>query len=171
MIDLTVDNGRVLVWNVDDVIKIRQEYRIVGQLLGTLASFSYQDKQRGLPLSLLNEEVNILVEKGFARLVQVPAISQKPSEEAVERFKEYREQSYQKQVAIFKEGREKQIRSMLDRIVEGKQNKRRQRMRSNISVMQSPGEAKKIKVEDEKVLYGNMHIFYLRNVTFINFVY
>ncbi|XP_071450125.1 tRNA-splicing endonuclease subunit Sen34 [Hetaerina americana] len=147
MIDLIVDNGRVLVWNVEDFLKIRKEHRITGQLLGSV-NLPYQEKHKGLPLALSKEEVNLLVEKGFARLVQIPALQQKPSPDAVERFKEQREQSYHKQVAEYKEHREKMLRGMMDRIIEGKQNKRKQQM--SITGTPIPRQAKKSKVKDNE---------------------
>ncbi|XP_046398984.1 tRNA-splicing endonuclease subunit Sen34 [Ischnura elegans] len=152
MIDLVVENGRVLVWNVEDVFKIRQDYRIVGHLIGSVVNLSYQEKHQGLPLALMKEEVNLLVDKGFARLVQIPALQQKPSHEAVERFKEHREQNYHKQVAAYREVREKQLRSMIDRIVEGKQNKRKQRMGITGSPIPKHVKKEKSKANEEEVM-------------------
>mmetsp|Transcript_9611 Transcript_9611/g.19641 ORF Transcript_9611/g.19641 Transcript_9611/m.19641 type:complete len:287 (-) Transcript_9611:570-1430(-) len=57
------------VWSVDDVMRLRTQYRIVGDFAGTLPRFPAQNKVRGIPLLLTREEVALGVRKGFMRVI------------------------------------------------------------------------------------------------------
>ncbi|KAF9431461.1 tRNA-splicing endonuclease subunit [Entomortierella beljakovae] len=63
-------SGReALVWDVNDVRLLRQSYRILGSLAGSLPRSSMQNIFQGLPLRLSLEEVYALWSSGFADLV------------------------------------------------------------------------------------------------------
>lgn len=49
--------------------KIREEFRIVGTLIGCLPRAPRQNVHLGLPLQLMKEEVTLLLEKGFNLLI------------------------------------------------------------------------------------------------------
>jgi hypothetical protein len=57
-------SAEVLIWNVDDIIKARKDYRVLGCYLG-------QDPRStggGLPLKLMKDEVSLLLEGDILKL-------------------------------------------------------------------------------------------------------
>jgi tRNA-splicing endonuclease subunit Sen34 len=79
-------------------LKLREEYRIVGALIGCLAHLPRQDSFLGLPMVLLPEEVTLLLEQEVVRLVSYSSLSCAPSNDIRQKFKEYRESLYKQQV-------------------------------------------------------------------------
>lgn len=63
-IPIHVAANKAYIWSVDDVRTLRIEHHICGSLVGTLPSISQQNIFLGLPLSLMPEEVVVLVENG-----------------------------------------------------------------------------------------------------------
>ncbi|KAF9910978.1 tRNA-splicing endonuclease subunit [Lobosporangium transversale] len=61
--------SEALVWDIQDVRKLRQTYRIVGSLTGSLARSPMQNIFQGLPLRLLPEEVYVLRSRDLVDLV------------------------------------------------------------------------------------------------------
>ncbi|VDB95724.1 unnamed protein product [Peniophora sp. CBMAI 1063] len=78
-IPIRVSNGRAFVFDVDHVATLRSKHRICGVLGGTLPHLSQQNVFLGLPLLLMPEEVNLLVDKGLAVLVDDPHAYRLPS--------------------------------------------------------------------------------------------
>ncbi|RKP07733.1 hypothetical protein THASP1DRAFT_30458 [Thamnocephalis sphaerospora] len=58
-----------LVWQTDDLVQLRDEYRITGTLVESLPRQPLQNILHGLPLALLPEEVTLLLALGVVRLV------------------------------------------------------------------------------------------------------
>lgn len=81
-----------------DWLKLREEHRIVGALIGCLAHLPRQDSFLGLPMVLLPEEVTLLLEQEVARLVTYPSLTCAPSSDIRQKFEEYRECLYKEQV-------------------------------------------------------------------------
>ncbi|KAL6252169.1 hypothetical protein P5V15_004446 [Pogonomyrmex californicus] len=115
-------SNKVFIWNADDWLKLRQDHRIIGELIGSMSK-SIGRGIRGLPLLLLPEEVTLLLEKKIACLVECTALNISPDESLRQRFQEYREKLFQEQADSFKDNRKKQIISIMDKIVEGKKRK------------------------------------------------
>lgn len=110
------------IWDATDARRLREEFRIVGNLTGCLPRAPRQNIHLGLPLQLMPEEVTLLVEKGFAEVVQEEYLE--PTEEDIARYNQQQEESYQKQVELFRNERRAEIRRKLPDIVEGKKKKR-----------------------------------------------
>ncbi|XP_030053660.1 tRNA-splicing endonuclease subunit Sen34 [Microcaecilia unicolor] len=70
LIPIHLLEGTGLVWNTDDVRKIRQCHRLVGSLVGSLPRKPRQNARLGLPLQLLPEEARLLAEIGVAVLLR-----------------------------------------------------------------------------------------------------
>lgn len=60
--------GQALLWTAREYKIVRQNYRIVGSLLGSLPGYRQQDSTRGLPVLLSKEEVYVLKENAWARM-------------------------------------------------------------------------------------------------------
>ncbi|EME26496.1 tRNA-splicing endonuclease subunit Sen34 [Galdieria sulphuraria] len=58
-----------LIWNLEDVKRLRTKHRIVGELVGTLVGHKSQNDYLGLPLQLSVEEVSLGCLYGFLELV------------------------------------------------------------------------------------------------------
>lgn len=95
------------VWNKLDVIRLKQELRIPGNLIGSLPRKPWQNQVMSLPLLLSPEEVSLLIEKGFAVLKRSEMVTDPPKPEVVESFKNLREKSHYDQISAFVEEREK----------------------------------------------------------------
>jgi hypothetical protein len=91
---LTTGNVRAFA----DWLKLREEYRIVGSLIGCLAHLPRQDSFLGLPMVLLPEEVTLLLEQEVARLVSYSSLTCAPSNDIRQKFQEYRKRLYKQQV-------------------------------------------------------------------------
>lgn len=123
MIKIHVQNGIPCVWSAEDWLKLRQDHRIVGNLIGCLANFPRQDNFLGLPLQLLPEEMTLLIEKGVATPVTYACLLEAPSEKIKECYKKYSETNKTEQLQHYEEERKKQVVSMIDKILEGKRRK------------------------------------------------
>jgi len=53
------DRKVFLVWNAEDVKRLRTKHRFVGELVGTLPTHKSQNDYLGLPLQLSVEEVSV----------------------------------------------------------------------------------------------------------------
>ncbi|KAK0082033.1 hypothetical protein PV325_011179 [Microctonus aethiopoides] len=123
MIDLALSNGQVFVWNAEDWLTLRKDYRITGELVGCLPSLPRQEIFHGLPLLLSPEEVTLLLEKKIARLVELPCLQQKPSSDLMKAFNSYRKKMLIEQEECLVETRKAQIVELMDKIVDGKRRK------------------------------------------------
>ena len=92
-----------------DWLKLRKEYRIIGELIGCLPKKPRQDIFLGLPLLLQPEEVSLLLEKGIARLVQYSCLQKLPSDSLKQAFEEYRNTLYIEQEKCLRKERQKQV--------------------------------------------------------------
>ena len=61
-------NGQALLWTAREYKIVRQNYRIIGSLLGSLPGYRQQDSTRGLPVLLSKEEVYVMKENEWARI-------------------------------------------------------------------------------------------------------
>eukprot|EP00061_Rhincodon_typus_P002160 g16775.t1 len=143
MIVVHVAEGRALVWSAEGARRLREEHRLCGSPVGSLARQPRQNGRLGLPLLLLPEEARLLAEGGLGLLVRAPREGEEEEEEEEEeeddeegsegRRDRYRAQlershSEQRQLAL----REKRtlLQAISDRIREGREAKRR-RLREN----------------------------------------
>ncbi|XP_022322892.2 tRNA-splicing endonuclease subunit Sen34-like [Crassostrea virginica] len=134
-IKVYLQNDKPLVWSSKDAVELREEWRIVGCLTGSLPRLPRQNNHLGLPLQLSKEEVTLLLEKGAIVLLTEFTELKEPSEMDKKEFMEYREASYQTQVELFRDERKKEISHNMANIIEGKKAKarkeREERERSN----------------------------------------
>ena len=124
LINLFACYGKVYAWDVDDVIKMRSQYRIVGSLIGSLPRKPRQNNAFSLPLLLSREETTLLLDKGFARIFYMPRNLAKPSDGLVGKFNELRKESVIKQNEQFKKMQEEKRKELADVIADGKKRKR-----------------------------------------------
>ncbi|KAJ7365373.1 tRNA-splicing endonuclease subunit Sen34 [Desmophyllum pertusum] len=115
--------GKVFVWNADDAFKIRSKYRIVGSLIGSLPRKPKQNICFSLPLLLSAEEATLLLDKGLARIFDMPKNLPPPSNEEVKTFNELRRDSVVKQIKLFQRGREEKQKELAEVIEKGRQQK------------------------------------------------
>lgn len=123
MIDLILSRNNVYIWSAEDWLKLRKDYRIIGEFIGCLPKKPRQDIFLGLPLLLQPEEVSLLLEKKIARLIQYSCFQRAPSDSLKQIFEEYRNILYAEQEKCLRKERQKQVIGMMDRIIEGKKRK------------------------------------------------
>ncbi|XP_044304023.1 tRNA-splicing endonuclease subunit Sen34 [Varanus komodoensis] len=136
MIRIQILEGKAFVWNYADARQIREEHRIVGTLVGALARKPRQNVWLGLPLQLLPEEAQLLVERGLAILFKKPAsqhLGRDPdqnlssSPEKVAAYQKGLEESYREQLQLAAEQRRAVLGTLAQRIAQGRAKKRRQK--------------------------------------------
>ncbi|XP_060556983.1 tRNA-splicing endonuclease subunit Sen34-like [Ruditapes philippinarum] len=110
------------VWNSNDARCLRENYKIVGTLIGCLPRAPRQNAQLGLPLQLMPEEVRLLIDIGVAEVVTEGYI--KPTVEDIRKYEQNKEESYKEQIELFRNDRRDEIRRKLPDIIEGKKKKR-----------------------------------------------
>lgn len=123
MLSICLFQEKFYIWNAEDACRVREEYRIVGSLVGCLPRVPMQNLQFGLPLQLMKEEARFLVEKGFARVYDNTDFPP-PSDADRESFTENRKRIYEEQVEACKTNKEEQFERNFPRILEGKKKKR-----------------------------------------------
>ncbi|XP_034239632.1 tRNA-splicing endonuclease subunit Sen34 [Thrips palmi] len=124
MIKVSVSKeGTPLIWNAQDWLKIREEHRIVGSLIGVLPNLSNQEALHGLPMSLLPEEATLLLEMNVISLANYPSLSRCPGEGVVKAFKAHRQKTYAEQADKMKDERKVALEGLVDKIVEGRRRK------------------------------------------------
>lgn len=106
---ISISSNSYIYLYILDWLKLRRDYRIIGELIGCLPKKPRQDILSGLPLLLQPEEVTLLLEKSFARLVQYPCLQKPPSDSLKEIFKRYRNQLYIEQEECLRKERKKQV--------------------------------------------------------------
>ena len=106
LVFISVD-GSATIWDKDDVLKLKKELRIPGVLIGSLTRKPWQNQVMSLPLILTPDEVTLLIEKGYAVLIDRRQYSSIPTtNEVVEYFVKLRQQSHLEQIKIFVKDRE-----------------------------------------------------------------
>ncbi|KAK7487334.1 hypothetical protein BaRGS_00021423 [Batillaria attramentaria] len=136
-------NGKATVWNAEDVVMLREHFRIVGVLVGCLPRAPRQNIHLGLPLELMPEETNLLLEKGFAELVKEKAASPRSVAERVKAIDAARRANFKEQQELYHEDRRREMMKRLPLILEGKKAKRKR-------VLAEAGEAD-MSAEDDSV--------------------
>ncbi|ESO83185.1 hypothetical protein LOTGIDRAFT_236781 [Lottia gigantea] len=124
-IRLYYTHGKIFVWDHKDVITLRKEHRIVGNLVGSLPRAPRQNIHLGLPLQLAFYEAKLLVDTGVGEIVISKNLEKYVDEKKVQQFKELRQKSYEDQIPLFKDARRKEIQQHKHLIIEGKKTKKR----------------------------------------------
>uniref|UniRef100_A0A8C8SD66 tRNA-splicing endonuclease subunit Sen34 n=2 Tax=Pelusios castaneus TaxID=367368 RepID=A0A8C8SD66_9SAUR len=133
MIQIHVLDGAALVWSAEDAQEIREQFRLVGTLVGALARKPRQNARLGLPLQLLPEEARLLVELGAAILVkgtktQLPVEGEEMTQlSKVEAYHQELEESYQEQQRLARVERTALLARLAEHITEGRAHRRQQR--------------------------------------------
>jgi len=90
------NQGEVLLWDPKDIFTLRTKHRIVGKLVGSLPSFSQQNKFHSSPFLLSDDETTILLHKGLITLysadLHVPHLSE------IQQFEQERRDAFAKQL-------------------------------------------------------------------------
>ncbi|KPM11352.1 tRNA-splicing endonuclease subunit Sen34-like protein [Sarcoptes scabiei] len=137
MIKIKFSNNLYLVWNIDgkikglqcslikrscihaDVLKLRKNYRIVGNFVGSDPEHPHQNNSEGLPLILMPEEVRILSEINAIEIVEQKF--ENISDHSLIQFQQSLQNSdLEKFQNLNKKLKKEQIISNLDLIVQGK---------------------------------------------------
>ncbi|KAI5899871.1 tRNA-intron endonuclease catalytic domain-like protein [Schizophyllum commune H4-8] len=100
---ISISNRRAFIWDVDDIATVRSRHRICGLLTGTLPRLAQQNAFLGVPLVLMSQEVTLLVEKGFAVLVDDALAHRSPSPEEAARWADAQTADIESQLAAAEE--------------------------------------------------------------------
>ncbi|KAL4217920.1 tRNA-splicing endonuclease subunit Sen34 [Mactra antiquata] len=154
-LNIFLSGDNFFVWDASDVRRIREEFRIVGTLVGCLPRAPRQNVQLGLPLQLMKEEVHLLSEKGYADIVEIVY-----KESDVTKFQHDISTSYSAQVDLFKQERRDEMKRKLPDIIEGKKKKRNKLLedrQKNGEVIDETDFDKPIELDPDTVDIPNIH--------------
>lgn len=88
LIRVTQSHGNYYVWNACDALRLRREFRIVGYHVGCLPTANLQLNTFGLPLQLLQEELELLL---FLRVVSLTRVERtKPEPSLLQEYAQHR---------------------------------------------------------------------------------
>ncbi|KAJ6223596.1 hypothetical protein RDWZM_002141 [Blomia tropicalis] len=107
---------------LSDVIHLRKDYRIVGNLVGSLPEFPRQPTDFGLPLILMNEEIRLLDKLGIVSIVTISSDSYLQcflSDECRSHYDRLKSEQYDEINQRFKEARKLGIEDKFEKICEG----------------------------------------------------
>lgn len=121
MINLFCTNGKIFIWNAKDVLYLREQYHIVGSLVGCSPNKPFQTLHKWLPLQLMSEEARLLIDKNVGQLVSSP--KEAPGSDVSEFHLKRRNDLCEEQIALLREHRQKEILENSDEIYEGKRRK------------------------------------------------
>ncbi|CAN7998699.1 unnamed protein product [Ixodes hexagonus] len=119
-VKLYLQKGQVFVWNVDDVEKIRREYRITGIQAGCLPRCPYQSAFLGLPVQLSKDEAHLLITKGKAVLVKNMRLNKAPTDQDRARLEKYAQEIHEKQAELVMAQRRDEIIQYAEKITTGR---------------------------------------------------
>ncbi|XP_046574545.1 tRNA-splicing endonuclease subunit Sen34-like isoform X1 [Haliotis rubra] len=122
-VKVSLTHGKALVWNAEDVRILREDYRIVGTLVGCLPRAPRQNVHLGLPVQLMPEETQLLISKGVVELVDGGSLPE-PDEKKAEAFRNMRNENYEGQIESFRQDRKREIYRHMSKIREGKKAKK-----------------------------------------------
>nr|XP_033817096.1 tRNA-splicing endonuclease subunit Sen34 [Geotrypetes seraphini]XP_033817097.1 tRNA-splicing endonuclease subunit Sen34 [Geotrypetes seraphini]XP_033817098.1 tRNA-splicing endonuclease subunit Sen34 [Geotrypetes seraphini] len=147
LIPIHLLQGTALVWNMEDVRKIRQCHRLVGSLVGSLPRKPRQNARLGLPLQLLPEEARLLAEIRAAVLLRTVehekaaggqdegCDSEGSSSQGVEEvllsevavYKQALNESYEEQWQLALQEKRSLLESLSEQIAQGRARRRHER--------------------------------------------
>uniref|UniRef100_A0A8D0GUL6 tRNA-splicing endonuclease subunit Sen34 n=1 Tax=Sphenodon punctatus TaxID=8508 RepID=A0A8D0GUL6_SPHPU len=135
MIQIHVLEGKGFVWSYEDARRIREEFRMVGILVGALARKPRQNIRLGLPLQLLPEETRLLLELGAAKLMRPTGlqphredtIQAEPPPTGIAVYQQGLEQSYKEQRHLAAQERKALLDTLAEQIAQGQAKKRKKR--------------------------------------------
>lgn len=108
-----------------DYMKLRTEYRIIGNLIGCLTSHPRNISKSGLPAIYSSCEVQLLLDKNVVVLISKIGLQKEPTSSIEEEYKVILENQKIEQNDYFKEARLEQTKNLMDKIIKGKKNKLR----------------------------------------------
>lgn len=147
---LRIANQTAYVWDVDDIAAIRTTHRICGILSGTLPHLSQQNVFLGLPLTLMPEEVVLLVEIGAAALVDDPSAHLSPTPAQLRKWSRDHQNSVRSQLAFIESKTAKEGRAMSTEAIrkrKGREEKRRKA--ATAKAAKDAADAHEADIEDE----------------------
>ncbi|KAF5304640.1 hypothetical protein FQR65_LT07922 [Abscondita terminalis] len=143
--ELCLQNDSVCVYSSKDWKKLRKEYRIVGEYLGS------SQTTPTFPIKLLPEEAILLINKNIAKLVRYPKLLQPSKDDEIKKYDHLRIQLQQAEQIVCKEYRKKELEKYVDQIVEAKKRKRNEDYVSQDSVLDV--ELNKVQVTEDNMIW------------------
>ncbi|CAG8656373.1 8513_t:CDS:2, partial [Funneliformis mosseae] len=87
-----------ILWDIEAIRFLRENYRIVGSFIGCLPRYPLQNQLFGLPMTLMPEEVTLLLSKGIIVLVDDAKSHRSPTQAQIEESEQMRSQEENKQL-------------------------------------------------------------------------
>ncbi|CAI2175302.1 16768_t:CDS:2 [Funneliformis geosporum] len=91
-------NRKAILWDIEAIRFLRENYRIVGSFIGCLPRYPLQNQLFGLPMTLMPEEVTLLLSKGIIVLVDDAKSHRSPTQAQIEESEQMRSQEEKNQL-------------------------------------------------------------------------
>ncbi|CAO1328367.1 unnamed protein product [Diamesa hyperborea] len=123
MITLSLINGNAHCFNADDYMKIRTEYRVIGNLVGIPATHPRNLNWSGLPVIFNEYELKLMIDKQFVTVFNKSGLKETPTEENKRLYENIRVTQIAEQQEPYIKKRLDIIKRNVSKIVAGKRKK------------------------------------------------
>jgi len=100
-IDIFIVNNECLVWDEEDIFKIRTTLRLIGNLIGSLEDLKNLSTLNSIPFVLSPYEVKLGLDKGWFRIVDESKSYPIPTKETIDNFTKERDNRYKHQMEVY----------------------------------------------------------------------
>ncbi|KAG5677752.1 hypothetical protein PVAND_007483 [Polypedilum vanderplanki] len=122
-VKLVLINKKVMTFNVDDYIKLRKHYRIVGNLIGIVPAFPKNIHLSHLPAIYSEYEVRLMIEENIAIIEEKCDLSKKPTEQMRKDYEKHTEKIANDMFKPILDKKLKNVKLNMENIIKGKRKK------------------------------------------------
>jgi len=121
-IKLILLSGRAMTFNADDYIRLRQEHRIIGKLIGISAPYPRNVNLQNLPACYSEYETKLMIDENIVDVFEKD-LEEVPSEEMKEAFSEHQKEISEELQNAHMKNKLEITKSNMQQIIKGKRKK------------------------------------------------
>ncbi|XP_070209278.1 tRNA-splicing endonuclease subunit Sen34-like [Littorina saxatilis] len=129
---------------------------MVGVLVGCLPRNPRQNVHLGLPVQLMPEELSVLLNKGYAKLLKEKPVGPEECEQRIRVMEQERKANFEAQQQLYREDRRQEMVKQMSHIMEGKKAKRQRLLQA--AGKDTPAEEATATIKEEEVCLDKVSI-------------
>jgi hypothetical protein len=118
-IKLVLSNGRAMIFNADDYIKLRTDHRIIGKLIG-VGRYPRNVNVGSMPVFYSEYETKLMIDENIADLIEKSSISKPPTQEMKNDHENFQQNLLDEFKKPIIDSRMESINSNMEAIIKGK---------------------------------------------------
>lgn len=122
-IKLILINGRAMIFNSSDYMKLRTEHRIIGKLIGIAVPYARNVNLFNLPACFSEYETRLMIEENIADLEDKKCLNEPPTNEMKVNFDQYQESLIDEIQKSYIESKLENVKINMKKILKGKREK------------------------------------------------